>query len=178
MGLRMGRSVPMCAPVGVDSGAEVRSAPSDRRGGADRPFRHTGRIRLHPTMSENLTRSRPPLSERVEAEATVVAVRGELDLQSAPLVRSRLDALTAGPGPDLVLDLRDVSFVDCSGLGVLCRARTRALARHGRMRLVTDSPGLLRVLSVTGLSGVFELYPRLSDALAGVSGPGSASAAG
>ncbi|MBC2904179.1 STAS domain-containing protein [Streptomyces cupreus] len=128
-------------------------------------------------MSENLTRSKPPLSERVEAEATVVAVRGELDLQSAPLLTARLDALTAGPGPDLVLDLRDVSFVDCSGLGVLCRTRARALARHGRLRLVTESPGLLRVLRVTGLSGVFELYPRLSDALAGVSRRDSASTA-
>lgn len=114
-------------------------------------------------MSKNLT---PPHPERVlAAAASVVALRGELDVHSAPLVTARLDALTAGPCPDLVLDLRDVSFIDCSGLGVLCRARARALARHGRLRLVTDSARFLRVLRHAGLGDAFETHPRLSDAL-------------
>ncbi|CCK32480.1 hypothetical protein BN159_8102 [Streptomyces davaonensis JCM 4913] len=118
-------------------------------------------------MSDNLTRSKPPLSEHLETEATVVALRGELDLQAALVLTAGLDALTAGPCPDVVLDLRDVSFVDCAGLNALCRTRARALARHGRVRLVTDDPSLLRLLRLTGLTGVFELYPRLADALAG-----------
>ncbi|WAZ19511.1 STAS domain-containing protein [Streptomyces cinnabarinus] len=116
-------------------------------------------------MSDNLTRSKPSLSEHVEAEATVVVLRGELDLQSTLLLTAGLDALTAGPRPDVVLDLRDVSFVDCSGLNALCRTRARALTRHGRIRLVTDDPRLLRLLHLTGLSGVFELYPSLPDAV-------------
>ncbi|MDL2074923.1 STAS domain-containing protein [Streptomyces sp. GXMU-J15] len=117
-------------------------------------------------MSENLIRSMPPLPDHAEPQADVVALRGELDLLAAPSLTARLDALTARPVPDLVLDLRDVTFIDCTGLGVLCRARARALARHGRLRLVSDSPRLLRLLRATGLLGVFELYPRLSDALA------------
>ncbi|MGJ3558392.1 STAS domain-containing protein [Streptomyces sp. INA 01156] len=36
----------------------------------------------------------------------------------------RLDTLADRAFPDLVLDLRAVSFIDCSGLGVLCRAAT------------------------------------------------------
>ncbi|MGV9452475.1 STAS domain-containing protein [Streptomyces sp. NPDC003635] len=116
-------------------------------------------------MSENLTRRQPPpLPEPAGPEATVVALRGELDVQSEPLLLARLDALTAPPCPDLVLDLRDVSFVDCRGLGILCRARSRALARNGRVRLVTDSPRFLRMLWLTGLSGVFETYPTLPAA--------------
>lgn len=115
-------------------------------------------------MSENLTRSQPPLPASAEPETTVVALRGELDVQSEPLLLARLDALTAPPCPNLVLDLRDVSFVDCRGLGILCRARSRALARKGRVRLVTDSPRFLRMLRLTGLSGVFETYPTLPAA--------------
>ncbi|WP_340384408.1 hypothetical protein U5640_41625 [Streptomyces sp. SS7] len=52
---------------------------------------------------------------------------------------SRLDALTAGPRPDLVLDLRPVSFIDCAGLGVLW---------------------FLRILRCTGLAGAFGIHPR------------------
>ncbi|MGW2460456.1 STAS domain-containing protein [Streptomyces sp. NPDC001761] len=92
---------------------------------------------------------------------TVLALRGEIDLLTAPALSARLDALTARPRPDLVLDLRPTEFIDCAGLGVLCRARNRVLARGGRLRLVTDSARFLRLLRVTGLGDVFEVHPRL-----------------
>ena len=63
--------------------------------------------------------------------------------------------------PDLVVDLRDVSFIDCSGLRVLCRARRRVEARHGRLRLLSDDPSFLRILRRTGLGGAFEVHSRL-----------------
>ncbi|WP_438817934.1 STAS domain-containing protein [Streptomyces massasporeus] len=100
--------------------------------------------------------------------AQVVTLRGELDLLAAPALRARLDMLTAGPCPDLVLDLRPVSFIDCTGLGVLCRVRNRVSARQGRLRLVTDSTSLRRVLRHTGMAGVFELLPGMP---VGVVGP-------
>jgi anti-sigma B factor antagonist len=97
----------------------------------------------------------------------VVTLRGELHLLTAPALRARLDTLTAGPCPDLVLDLRPVSFTDCSGLGVLCRVRNRVRARHGRLRLVTGSASLRRVLRHTGMAGVFELLPCMPVGVAG-----------
>ncbi|MFE9028401.1 STAS domain-containing protein [Streptomyces iakyrus] len=101
-------------------------------------------------------RSAPPSPEHT---ARVVTLHGELDLLTAPALRARLDDATAGPCPDLVLDLRPVSFIDCTGLGVLCRVRNRVRARHGRLRLVTDSTRLARLLRHTGLAGVFEILP-------------------
>uniref|UniRef100_UPI00403FE7E6 STAS domain-containing protein n=1 Tax=Streptomyces sp. SS7 TaxID=3108485 RepID=UPI00403FE7E6 len=73
---------------------------------------------------------------------------------------ARLDALTAGPRLDLVLDLRPVSFIDCAWLGVLCRALKRTRIRHGRLRLVTDSTRFLRLLRCTGLAGGCGIHPR------------------
>ncbi|NEE05397.1 STAS domain-containing protein [Streptomyces sp. SID7499] len=99
--------------------------------------------------------------------AHVVTLRGELDLLAAPALRARLDMLTAGPCPDLVLDLRPVSFIDCTGLGVLCRVRNRVGARQGRLRLVTDSASLRRVLRHTGMAGVFEVLPGMPVGVAG-----------
>ncbi|MFH9590086.1 STAS domain-containing protein [Streptomyces luteogriseus] len=101
----------------------------------------------------------------------VVTLRGDLDLLAAPALRARLDMLTAGPCPDLVLDLRPVSFVDCSGLGVLCRVRNRVRARHGRLRLVTGSASLRRVLRHAGMAGVFELLPRMPVGVADQTAP-------
>ncbi|PWI10084.1 anti-sigma factor antagonist [Streptomyces sp. NWU339] len=112
-------------------------------------------------MPQNPSRSVAEPPERIVAGTTVVTPRGELDLRTAPVLSRRLDALTARAVPDLVLDLRAVTFIDCSGLGVLCRARNRVLARGGRLRLITDRPSFLRVLHHVRLTGVFELFPRL-----------------
>ncbi|MET8561851.1 STAS domain-containing protein [Streptomyces flaveolus] len=105
---------------------------------------------------------------------TVLALHGEIDLLTASALSERLDALTARPRPDLVLDLRPTEFIDCAGLGVLCRARNRVLARGGRLRLVTDSARFLRMLRVTGLWGVFEVRPTAPgpDTACRVSGAG------
>ncbi|MEV7245301.1 STAS domain-containing protein [Streptomyces sp. NPDC093248] len=113
-------------------------------------------------MSENHTTPGPASALRGADGATVVALNGEIDLLSADELAERLDTLTAGPRPDLVLDLRPATFIDCAGLSVLCRTRNRALERRGRLRLVADdSTGFLRMLRLTGLGGVFEVHSRL-----------------
>ncbi|WSZ72420.1 STAS domain-containing protein [Streptomyces chartreusis] len=101
------------------------------------------------------------LPARAVAGTTVVELCGEIDLLAAPALWARLDSLTAGTCPDLVLDLRAVCFIDCTGLGVLCRARNRVTARQGRLRLVNRDPCFLRGLGITGLGDAFEINPDL-----------------
>ncbi|QBJ93262.1 anti-sigma factor antagonist [Streptomyces seoulensis] len=93
-------------------------------------------------------------------EPTVIALSGDIDLLTAPAVTAALDALTSDPHPDLVLDLRPVRFIDCTGLGILCRAR------HGRLRLLSESAAFLRLLRATGLRNSFEVQtgPVLCEA--------------
>lgn len=92
-------------------------------------------------------------------------LHGDVDIQVALSLSAHLDALTAGPRPDVVFDLRSVSFLDCSGLGLLCRARNRALQRQGHFRLITNSDKVLCLLRHTGLAGAFELHPDVPTAL-------------
>ncbi|MDT3397979.1 STAS domain-containing protein [Streptomyces sp. B1866] len=92
---------------------------------------------------------------------TVVEIWGELDLYAASRISVRIDTLVPAEVSDLVLDLRPVTFMDCAGLSLLCRLRNRALARGSRLRLVMDSPRLLRLLRMVRLEGVFEILPDL-----------------
>ncbi|MCW7945215.1 sulfate transporter [Streptomyces hygroscopicus] len=117
-------------------------------------------------MPDTLIRSEPRHTERAVGGTTVVELRGEIDILTALPLGARLDDLTAAVHPDLVLDLRAVSFIDCAGLRLLCRAYNRVMERHGRLRLVTDSARFLRVLSGAGLDGVFQRYDRLPEDLA------------
>ncbi|TJZ58966.1 STAS domain-containing protein [Streptomyces piniterrae] len=93
----------------------------------------------------------------------VVRLEGELDLPSAPATKRYLDSLTSGPRPDLVVDLTGVSFFDCCGIGILCRARRRALDRGGRLSLVVTDPRQLRILRKVGLEGAFEVLDTAPD---------------
>ncbi len=98
---------------------------------------------------------------------TVVTLCGELDLLAVTALGPALDDLTTGPRPDVVLDLRPVTFVDCCGLGLLCRARNRVRAAGGRLRLTVPGPRFVRLLRHAGLGDAFELCPEPVHSRAG-----------
>ncbi|MFK0155841.1 STAS domain-containing protein [Streptomyces sp. NPDC090499] len=122
-------------------------------------------------MADNHTRSATYRTTRTDGSTTVVTLHGDLDLLAVPVLSVALDDLTSGAEPDLVVDLGPVSFIDCSGLGLLCRARNRVRYRGGRLRLVAPDDDFRRLLRRTGLDDVFELYPGLPEALAGGDAP-------
>ncbi|MEV6025767.1 STAS domain-containing protein [Streptomyces sp. NPDC052036] len=93
----------------------------------------------------------------------VVRLSGEIDILAVRSLGPRLDALTTESRPDLVLDLRPVSFLDCAGLGLLCRVRNRVLARGGRLRLVVDGTRVPRVLRSARLTGVFDVHSDVPE---------------
>lgn len=93
---------------------------------------------------------------------TVIEVSGEIDIASAGFVAEHLTAATTGGAePDVLVDLRRVTFFDCSGLRVLCRAEATAKARGGRLRLVSDRPRMRRLLRAARLLGRFPPLPDL-----------------
>ncbi|MEK8172548.1 STAS domain-containing protein [Streptomyces sp. M19] len=96
---------------------------------------------------------------------TVAEFHGEVDLLGLEVMGPRMDELTSAAGAALVVDLRPVTFFDCSGLSLLCRAHRRVAARLGRMRLVCDNDLALRTMRAGGLLAVFRPVPTLEEAL-------------
>lgn len=91
----------------------------------------------------------------------VVQVVGELDLQAVPLLN------TLGGEPHfVVLDLRGVTFMDCSGLRALENAQRGAVAAGGAMRLAAPSRHVLSLLQHTGLERAFPTFDTVSRATA------------
>lgn len=98
--------------------------------------------------------------ERVNGVA-VVTVRGEIDVASAPELRSLLHELCTADTPFVTVDLRAVTFLDSSALGVLVGALGRCRENKTEFRLVIDSPRLLKIFDLTGLTSVFNISENL-----------------
>lgn len=95
----------------------------------------------------------------------VVAVSGELDVSSAPRLRSMIvEAATAG-GVNVVLDLSGVEFVDSTGLGVIVGSLKRLRGLGGDLRLAGGDQGVRRVFEMTGLDLVMPMHDSVDDAV-------------
>jgi anti-anti-sigma factor len=84
-----------------------------------------------------------------------LTVAGEINLATAPMVGMRLLAVIREYHPAVVeVDLAEVTFMDCAGIGVLVAVRAAALGTPCQL-WVTGSQGLVeRILDVTGLLAV------------------------
>ena len=81
--------------------------------------------------------------------ATVVAPAGEIDVATVDEVRARLKEAEAAGGA-VVLDLREVSFMDTSGLQLVFEQQRWAAQTTGRFAVVRGSPGLQRLFEIAG----------------------------
>lgn len=103
---------------------------------------------------------------RIEAEAggdtVVLALVGDLDGATAPLVDFELDGIDLAATRQVVLDVRDVPFVDSSGLGAVIRAYKRLQRAGVALRLSGASPNVRFVLHLSGLD---QVVPVDDDAL-------------
>ncbi len=89
--------------------------------------------------------------------ATVVALSGELDLASSSALEEELERLAAATGPSVVIDLRDLEFMDSTGLSALVRAQSRLEQAGRRLAVVRGGSQVDRLLELTGLAQRLEL---------------------
>lgn len=95
------------------------------------------------------------LHHRVVGGSLVLTFHGELDAWADRELAPDLAVLLNRPGPDVLVDLRQVTFLDAGGLRLLVRVKRYAAARERTLRLVRSSPRVWRVLRITRLEDSF-----------------------
>lgn len=96
--------------------------------------------------------SQPPFGTRVEERdgVAVIALSGELDLATAPILRENLARLEESGPVTIKVDLREVTFIDSSGLKEFLEARSRAKDNGHRLLMSGASPAAQRLFELTG----------------------------
>jgi anti-anti-sigma factor len=106
-------------------------------------------------------------SKDVGATSCVLTVVGDLDRDSAVLLRDAVDDSLGRGRVHIVVDLLDTEFCDSGGLSVFVDAHRRTSARGGWFRLARPGAPVLTVLSATNLDGYLTVCPTIEAAVEG-----------
>jgi len=100
----------------------------------------------------------------------VIVLEGEVDVYTAPKLKSRLIDLVDEGKYNIVIDLQKVEFMDSSGLGVLVGGLKRVKSHQGSISLVVTQENILKIFRITGLVKVFPIYASEEEAINSLKG--------
>ena len=103
-------------------------------------------------------------------QVAVVTLPAEIDVTLADSVRDELLAILGQGATLLIADLSSTEFCDSAGLSSLVRAYRQASTSGSAMRLVVGTPAVQRVLSITGVDRLVDVFPSVAASLAGTPG--------
>ena len=93
----------------------------------------------------------------------VIAISGDLDIAAFSDLVAAVEGVAVGT--PIVLDVRDVGFVDSSGLKALLLARAASVKSSGRtVRVIGANEGLRKIVAITGTEDLFDFEPDQDDA--------------
>lgn len=98
-------------------------------------------------------------------DCAVLQVAGEIDLYTAQKLRQRVADLIDEGALHIIADLRDVDFLDSTGLGVLVGSLRRLRIREGSLTLVAGGEKIMEIFELTGLTRVFAFHPSVPEAI-------------
>jgi anti-sigma B factor antagonist len=103
------------------------------------------------------------VSTRDVGESTVIKLKGEVDIYTAPSLRETIvDAVEKGRYK-IAVDLNEVVFLDSTGLGVLVGGLKRVKQHDGELGVICNQDKILRIFKITGLTKIFKMYSSTEE---------------
>jgi anti-sigma B factor antagonist len=96
--------------------------------------------------------------------ASVLTLRGEIDVYTAPRLRQAIIDLVDGGASHIIIDMSAVDFLDSTGLGVLVGGLKRVRVKDGSLSIVTSQDKILKIFDITGLNKVFPIHDSVDAA--------------
>ncbi|MHB8842472.1 MAG: anti-sigma B factor antagonist [Candidatus Aquicultor secundus] len=100
----------------------------------------------------------------------IIILEGEVDVYTAPKLKSRLIDLVDEGKYNIIIDLQKVEFMDSSGLGVLVGGLKRVKSHQGSISLVCTQENILKIFRITGLVKVFPIFSSEDEAINSLKG--------
>ncbi len=96
----------------------------------------------------------------------IINVKEErLDAHNSGDLKSEMQQLFISGEKKVLIDLKDVRFIDSSGLGALVSGFKNAISQQGNLKLSSLQPQVKSMFELTRLHRVFEIYATAAEAL-------------
>jgi len=95
----------------------------------------------------------------------VIRLEGEVDIYTCPQLKETILRLIDDGEYHIIIDMEKVPYIDSAGLGVLVGARRRVGEHDGSISIVNPYPSVYKVLEITRLTKIFEVYQDKEGAL-------------
>ncbi len=106
------------------------------------------------------------LKTELNGAVTVIVVREErIDAHNSDQLKAEMNRLFESGTKDLLVDLKEVRFIDSSGLGVLVSGFKNASTRQGSIKLCSLQNQVKSMFELTRLHRVFDIYQTVDEAL-------------
>jgi anti-anti-sigma factor len=114
----------------------------------------------------SLTSSFALREEAPDSETCVIIVEGEADMSTAVKFNESFFTAARAGIRKVVADLNGVVFIDSSMLNALVVGHRRMARDRGTFAVICDSPRVTRILNITGLGRILNVFENRADALA------------
>ena len=96
----------------------------------------------------------------------VVALPAEVDVSNVGRIRLDLADVLAQDASAVIIDMSKTTFCDSAGVTALVRAARQANSSGAGLRVAASAPAVTRVLTITGVDRLIEIYPSVAAAMA------------
>ena len=94
----------------------------------------------------------------MDTAVQVLSPSGILDSTQATTINARVDQALASGIKTLLVDLKDTTFIDSSGLGTLVSALKKMRAKGCEMVICSTNPQVKMLFELTSMDQVFEIF--------------------
>jgi anti-sigma B factor antagonist len=95
---------------------------------------------------------------RDHGEHKILSISGEVDLYNVSELKKTLFSVTDGAITSVVIDMRDVNYMDSSGIGALVAGQKKMKAHGGKFALMNIHEDVLNILKLATLDKFFKIY--------------------
>lgn len=96
----------------------------------------------------------------------IVKLKGELDHHTSEDLRKKIDQQYYKNNLlNIVLDLRGLSFMDSSGIGLIMGRYKNCMERKGKIYVISTNPYIDRILKMSGLLKIVNTYSSIDEAI-------------
>jgi anti-anti-sigma factor len=96
---------------------------------------------------------------------THIILHNEVNYATYPDLKKLFSKIISDNKRKLLVDLNNVAFIDSSGLGAIASAHIKLNSMDGILKLINKKDDIRKILDITGLSKVIEIFPDLDTAI-------------